>query len=244
MKRLMMLLVVALAIPATAFAGASPHAAACTPTGFFRDNIELTAAQIGGNVTGDVNAIGCDIGVYYGPGAKGSVSNAKITNARYFGVVNYGGKVNVKDSTISQIGNIPFDGSQHGVGILYTTEKDPYAPHGDASGTAKGTISGNTLFEYQKGGITVRGAGASATIERNTVTGRGEIESIAQNGIQVSFGASATVAGNSVSGHSYKPDTNEACGVLFYNVGKVKVKQVQKANNLFGNEVDVCAVNL
>jgi hypothetical protein len=36
------------------------------PTGFNRDGINLTAAQIGGKVTGDLDAAGCDIGVYYG----------------------------------------------------------------------------------------------------------------------------------------------------------------------------------
>ena len=71
-----------------------------------RDGIDLTAAKIGGKVTGDLDATGCDIGVYYGPGTKGSVKKATIENAKYFGVVNFRGKVDVKDSTISQIGNI------------------------------------------------------------------------------------------------------------------------------------------
>ena len=149
MKRLiMMLLLVALAIPATAFAAAGGVAAAtCTPTGFYRDNINLTAAMIGGNVTGTVDATGCDIGVYYGPGTKGSVNKATIKNAKYFGVVNYRGNVDVKNSTITQIGNIPFDGTQHGVGIFYTTEELPY---GTASGTTQGLINGN-LVEVPEG---------------------------------------------------------------------------------------------
>ena len=240
MKHLMLLLLVALALPATAFAGInSSRDVACTATGFQRDGINLTAAQIGGNVTGDLDATGCDIGVYYGPGTKGSVTTATITNAKYFGVVNYRGKVNVKDSTISKIGNTPFDGTQHGVGILYTTEEIPY---GATSGIAEGTISGNVLSSYQKGGITIRGAGASAKIERNTLTGSGKINYIAQNGIQVSFGGSAKVTGNTVSGHSYTPETNEACGLLSYQAGKVKTKAMAKANNLFDNEVNICVV--
>src|ERR1700694_5966899 len=42
----------------------------CTPTGFFRDNINMTAAVINpvGAVTGDVDATGCNIGVYYDHG--------------------------------------------------------------------------------------------------------------------------------------------------------------------------------
>jgi hypothetical protein len=228
----MMLMLVALAVPATAFAATSGGSASttCTPTGFNRDGINLTAAQIGGKVTGDLDAAGCDIGVYYGPGTKGSVKNATIENARYFGVVNYGGKVNVANSTISQIGNAPFDGTQHGVGIFFTTEATPGVA---ADVTAKGTIKGNILHSYQKGGITVRGVGASATIERNTLTGVGHVDFIAQNGIQVSFGSSATVKGNTVSGHWYTPDSTEACGLLFYRAGKVNAK----ANTLFDNEV-------
>jgi hypothetical protein len=228
----MMLMLVALAVPATAFAATSGGSASttCTPTGFNRDGINLTAAQIGGKVTGDLDAAGCDIGVYYGPGTKGSVKNATIENARYFGVVNYGGKVNVANSIISQIGNAPFDGTQHGVGIFFTTEATPGVA---ADVIAKGTIKGNILHSYQKGGITVRGVGASATIERNTLTGVGHVDFIAQNGIQVSFGSSATVKGNTVSGHWYTPDSTEACGLLFYQAGKVNAK----ANTLFDNEV-------
>jgi hypothetical protein len=158
------------------------------------------------------------------------VKNATIENARYFGVVNYGGKVNVANSTISQIGNAPFDGTQHGVGIFFTTEATPGVA---ADVIAKGTIKGNILHSYQKGGITVRGVGASATIERNTLTGVGHVDFIAQNGIQVSFGSSATVKGNTVSGHWYTPDSTEACGLLFYQAGKVNAK----ANTLFDNEV-------
>ena len=150
MKRLiMMLLLVALAIPATAFSASHPAPRART-TGFYRDGIDLTAAQIGGNVTGDLDATGCDIGVYYGPGTKGSVKKATIKNAKYFGVLNYGGKVDVKDSTISQIGDTPFNGSQHGIGILYTTEKDLDGT--TISGTAEGTISGNVLSSTRRTG--------------------------------------------------------------------------------------------
>ncbi len=158
------------------------------------------------------------------------MKNVTIENARYFGVVNYGGKVNVTNSTISQIGNAPFDGTQYGVGIFFTTEATPGVA---ADVTAKGTIKGNILHSCQKGGITVRGVGASATIERNMLTGVGHVDFIAQNGIQVSFGSRATVKGNTVSGHWYTPDSTEACGLLFYQAGKVNAK----ANTLFDNEV-------
>jgi hypothetical protein len=207
----------------------------CTPTGFHRDGTNLTARQIGGDLTGSLNAYGCDIGVYYGPGSTGNVSGATITNARYFGVVNDGrANLGVTGSTISNIGDSPFGGNQHGVGIFYTTEH----ALGTSTGAAGGTISGNILSAYQKGGITVRGAQASATITNNTVTGSGKVDYIAQNGIQISYGATARVTGNTVSGNWYTPPGTTSCGLLLFQAGGVK----QNSNTLFANETNLCNV--
>ena len=86
------------------------------------------------------------------------------------------------------------------------------------------------------------------------MTGAGHVAYIAQNGIQVSFGGSATVTGNTVSAHWYTPDATEACGLLFYQAGAVKAtangnptaketaKQMPKANKLFDNELNICTV--
>lgn len=217
-------------------AGGTTASTTCKQTGFYRDGINLTAAQIGGRVSGNLDATGCDIGVYFGFGAPGTVNRATVTNAKYFGVVNDGQFVNVTHSTISKIGDTPFDGAQHGVGILYTTEHDP----GVSQGIARGTIDGNVLSSYQKGGITVRGSGASATIQLNKVTGSGKVDYIAQNGIQVSFGATATVTGNTVSGNWYTPPSNEACGLLFYQAA---AGAKQHANRLIENELGLCTVD-
>ena len=75
------------------------------------------------------------------------------------------------------------------------------------------TISGNTVSNYQKNGITANGA-VVANILNNTVTGDGPINYIAQNGIQVGFGGTATLKGNVVSGNWYSPADTESCGVL------------------------------
>jgi parallel beta-helix repeat protein len=170
---------------------------ACTPTGFMRDGIDMTAAQIGGNVTGDLNASGCNIGVYYDSTHSGNVTGANIHDANYYGVVVNGDigtvNANVTGSTIHDIGETPLNGTQHGNAIYYRAL---------GTGTASGTISGNTLTNYQKGGITVNG-NVSATITNNIVTGKGPVNYIAQNGIQVGYGAKATVTGNTVSGNAY-----------------------------------------
>jgi hypothetical protein len=107
-----------LAVPICAFAvivgaSADPSAAAtCNATGFMRDNINLTAALINpGSVSGDVDATGCNIGVYYAPGAKGQINNANIHGANYYGIVNNGGDVSVQNSAVSDIGEKPFNGT-------------------------------------------------------------------------------------------------------------------------------------
>jgi hypothetical protein len=210
----------------------SSASAICTPTGFMRDNQNLTAAQIGGPVTGTLDALGCNIGVYYDSANGGSVSGADISGANYFGVLVNGTTVNVTNSSVHAIGEVPLNGSQHGNAIVYLNG-------------AKGTISGNHVFNYQKNGITVSGVNAngtvpgpatSASVLNNVVTGEGHVAYIAQNGIQISYGASGTVTGNTVSGNWYTGPTYTACGLLFYQAGGVK----QNANNLFNNQTNFC----
>jgi parallel beta-helix repeat protein len=174
----------------------SAAAATCTPTGFVRDGINMTAAQIGGDVTGTLDATGCNIGVYYDNSTSGNVSGANIFGANYFGVVVNGDtgavSVDVTGSAVHNIGETPLNGAQHGNAIYYRA----------FGGSARGTISGNTVTHYQKNGITING-NVSATISNNTVTGEGPVNYIAQNGIEVGYGAEATVTENSVTGNAY-----------------------------------------
>jgi hypothetical protein len=132
-------------------ARAAAHAVICTPTGFVRDTMDLTAAMINPltTVSGTVDATGCNIGVYYSPGTTGSVNNAEIYGANYFGIVNNGGNVTISNSRIHDIGESPFNGTQHGVGIYFA----------DAS-SATGSITNNSVYRYQKGGIVVNGVGS------------------------------------------------------------------------------------
>jgi hypothetical protein len=193
----------------------------CTATGFTRDGIDLTAAQIGGAVTGTLDATGCNIGAYN----PESVDEADIFGANYFGVVANDVELNVTDSSIHAIGESPLNGAQHGNAVVYLDG-------------ASGTVSGNSIFDFQKNGITISGADSSASVLNNVVAGEGQIDYIAQNGIQVSFGATALVKGNTVSGHWYTPKSYVSCGLLFYQANGVK----QQANTLFANEINLCNV--
>jgi hypothetical protein len=189
-----------------------------------------------GTVGGTVDATGCNIGVYYGPGSSGTVSGANISGANYYGVVANAAAVNVTNNTsIHDIGENPLNGAQHGVGVLYTTIDQAGAPTGPA---ATGTLSGSTITNYQKNGVVVSGAHAVVKVLNNTVTGQGHVNYIAQNGIQISFGGGGTVTGNTVSGNWYTGPTYTACGLLFYQAGGVK----QNANNLFDNQTNFCNV--
>ena len=98
------------------------------------------------------------------------------------------------------------------------------------------TIEGNTVWNYNKNGIDVRG-NVNATILGNTVTGSGPVDYIAQNGIVV-LGADtvAQVGGNKVSGNYYTgPADTYATGILVID-GKVSI---DRKNTVSGNEVDI-----
>jgi len=187
---------------------ASAAVPTCTPTGFVRDAIDLTAARINpaGTVSGDVDATGCNIGIYYGPASHGKVSKATVHGANYFGIVNNGGHVDVVNSTIRDIGEVPFNGAQHGVAVAFVQETP-----------GSGSITGNRIKNYQKGGIVVRGLGTTAKISDNNLSGLGPVDFIAQNGIQVSDGAKANVHENTVKGNSYTGDNlASSAGILIF----------------------------
>jgi hypothetical protein len=232
MKRAVAALVLAFA--ASIVGAGQALAVTCTQTGFFRDSINLTAALINpGDVTGTVDASGCNIGVYYGPGAKAKVTDADVFGANYFGIVNNGGDINVKNSSVHNIGEVPFNGTQHGVGIYFVD-----------GGT--GSIHKNMVSLYQKGGIVVTGLNSSAKIQQNTVTGEGPVNYIAQNGIQVSRGATGDVSNNTVSGNAYTGLGGASSGgvLIFGGCGGPLTTGVDVKNNtLINNDVGVFLFN-
>jgi hypothetical protein len=146
-----------------------------------------------------------------------------------YGVAVLGGAdLNLSNSTVQDIGGDPqSDGCQGGVGIevgLATsgTTADP--------GVAK--LTNDVVSNYQKNGITVDGKGSSATISGATVEGTGPTPATAQNGIQVSDAAGATISGSFVSGDECNvssvcgPDgytQTQAAGILLFDAGATSV---------------------
>ncbi len=189
-------------------------AATCTPTGFFRDNIEMTAAIINPTaaVTGTVDATGCNIGVYADHGTL-TVTAADVFGANYFGVLANADAasmtVHIDNNSIHNIGEFPLNGTQHGNAV--------YLRAFFAGNTMTGEVSGNFISGYQKGGIIANGQGVKVRIVANSVTGSGHVSFIAMNGIQIGYGAQPgevslnTVSGNSYDGHG---DGSSSGGIL------------------------------
>ena len=221
--------------------GASPAVAACTPTGFIRDGMNMTAAVIAdGDISGQmIDASLCNIGIYYGPGTGGTVESSEVFGSNYFGIVVTGEdsllnvgttSVDVKNSRIHNIGDKPmFTGAQHGVGVYYFAFSD--------GASATGAISGNAVSQYQKGGIVANGPNAAVSISGNTVAGRGPIPEIAQNGIQIGFGGDGMIMRNNVTGHSYTgPNGASSAGILIFGgCGNELTTGVRIVKNVVGS---------
>lgn len=140
-----------------------------------------------------------------------------------------GAFANIHDNKILDIRDAQFSGCQNGIAIQ--VGRNAYSTTGTA------TIANNIIMGYQKGAIVVDNTGSSATITGNTITGAGTTDITAQNGIQISRGATATISGNIVSGNSYHNEVNTsnwgACGILLYQSGSVSLTG---GNNLDGND--------
>ena len=147
-----------------------------------------------------------------------------------FGIfVGGGATANIHDNTIADVRDNPFSGAQHGVAIQV----------GRSSSVGTATIDNNTIEDYQKNGITVNGTGSSAIITDNTVTGAGPTTTIAQNGIQISGGATGTISGNTVTGNYWTlNDDWTSTGILLYEAGEGVVVE---GNTVDNNQVNVYA---
>jgi hypothetical protein len=147
-------------------------------------------------VDGSQNQInGCapDLMGVYFQNASGTITNSAV---RYFELAS------------------GLEGCQSGEGIFVEA---------GGGGTAAVTASGNSVHDFQKNGITADELGASLTATSNAVTGWGPTPFIAQNGIQIGFGATGTITSNTVTNVVYSPCTStsncgaSATGILIYD---------------------------
>ena len=113
---------------------------------------------------------------------------------------------------------------------------------GSMPGRMQVKIDNNIIRNYQKTGIVLNGD-VEATLVANRIEGVGPQGFIAQNGIQVSGGASGRVKGNTVTGNSYTGSSTASGGIIVasgplhhsnYSFG-VEIE----SNTLAGNDVGV-----
>ena len=146
---------------------------------------------------------------------------------RYGIRVDMGGSATIVANHVTEIRDNPFGGCQNGIGI------DVGRVSEGQNGSA--TIEKNIIDNYQKGGVVVSNTASSATVRDNEITGVGPTTLIAQNGIQISGGATATVEKNSVSQNIYSPQTVVSTGILLFSPGNVTVDH----NTASSNDVNI-----
>lgn len=158
-----------------------------------------------------------------GPSGCGSIARGIFVRDDAYG--------NIHDNRVVDIRDSSFSGCQNGIGIQV----------GSVSLTTNGSadIENNTIQGYQKGGIVVSNTASSALIANNTIIGAGPTTIIAQNGVQVSGGATADINDNQISGNSYTPFTYVSAGMLIYGSSETNTD----GNTLDENQVGIYIID-
>ncbi len=203
---------------------------ACDPVSTMNSGTKTaeTIAESGMSYTGNVNATGCDVGIYIGADVQDvSIEDADIYGANFSAIyAENATNVTVNQVTISDIGN-------------HVNEQ--FSPNGGQYGRAifwynsTGTITNSEITNYQKTGIDMR-AGSQVTITGNTITGLGPVDFIAQNGI-VMFGTGPSLIRDNLISDLWYTACSEsdaeatgcivwtATGIMLYNVDPSLVKK-------------------
>lgn len=85
-------------------------------------------------------------------------------------------------------------------------------------GVANVTVQDSSVNEYQKNGITGNENGTTIKVLRNVVTGFGVTDAIAQNGVQVAFGAKGQIESNIITNNVYGLCTPTECNFSSTNI--------------------------
>jgi copper-binding protein NosD len=157
-------------------------------------------------------------------------SNNALTECspRLVGVFFQNASGHIRHNAIRHLNSSAINGCQSGNGVEVES----------ASGTGSDvTVADNSVWDYQKNGITGNDSGTQIAVEGNAVSGVGPTTGAAQNGIQIGFGATGRIVNNSVSGNVWSPcvsfdvcETN-ATGILIFESNGVFVSNNSLATN-------------
>jgi hypothetical protein len=118
------------------------------------------------------------------------------------------------------------NGCQSGTGIFVES---------GGGGASNVEISHSTVHDFQKNGITADEAGSVAIIKHNVVTGIGPTNAIAQNGVQIGFGAAGSIIDNVVTNTVYAQCTSVAtCNAVATNILVFDSDGVEVSRNTAG----------
>jgi hypothetical protein len=169
-----------------------------------------------------------------------------------YGVLVIGGaSAQLAHDTVRNIhdANASLYGCQFGVGIQVGRE---YWPTADFSTfkvenfVGKAQIGTTGVTGYQKNGVTIDGPGSSGAVQHSAVTGSGRdalfAPTIAQNGVQISRGATGQVTTSTVSDNSYTGGGFASAGgiLVFGGCGDPLTPHVNVlGNTLVNNDVGI-----
>ena len=147
--------------------------------------------------------------------------------ANYGVLIDMGGSANVRFNRIKAIRDLPLTGVQEGIGVQFGFTNGS----GSVLSGGSGTVWGNVISDYQKGGVVVIGSASKADVKQNNIVGQGPTSVVGQNGIQISHGARADVEGNCVSDNNYTGTGFSSAGILIYQTKYAEIK----FNDVTGN---------
>lgn len=129
--------------------------------------------------------------------------------------------------TRNQVG-VPISGCQEGLGIFVESASPKIATV---------TVENSSVHDYQKNGIVGHGVDTTLTAITNQVRGVGPTPAIAQNGIEIAFGATGKVENNTVLDFNYTPFP-DSTGILIYDSANTTISTNHVGDAQYGIAIE------
>jgi hypothetical protein len=210
----------------------------CTPVTTSKGVLTAALVPAGKVDHASVDASGCDIGIYLGAASNAqSIDHTAVHDANQYGIfADQAQNVTIDHTQVWKIGNhdggtFAPNGVQTGVG-LYFRGASGSVDHTDISQYQKNGTAFNCLFN--EAGACVRQS--SVSMQHSTATGLGQVNYIAQNGIQYLDSVAPTFAHNTaVNNMYYNPAdpiyNRSATGYLFLCTNVTSEAQLRSQHN-------------
>jgi len=128
-------------------------------------------------------------------------------NYRFVGVGAWNAGGTLENVEVLNVRDTPFSGAQHGVGV-YTFN--------NTGGPYEFSMDDVLVEDFQKTAVVIGGAGMTGWLTNVQTLGAGPTDVTAQNGIQIAYDASGTIANCVVADIHYTGDYWTATGILLY----------------------------